>query len=104
MKKLILKHPLKLGEKTTITELNFRDYTTAADYLSFDKRGGVAQRIALIASLTGSDESIIMQLRGADYRRAEAIADKMMAEDEDGTDTAEPQREKTEAELAAEKK
>lgn len=106
MQKLTLKHPLKLGEKTTITELNFRGYTTAADYLSFDKRGGVAQRIALIASLTGSDESIIMQLRGADYRRAESIADKMLADDEDGTETdaSELPREKTEAELAAEKK
>ncbi|MDO9233030.1 MAG: phage tail assembly protein [Methylotenera sp.] len=82
MKKLTLKHPLKLGEKTTITELNFRDYTTAADYLSFDIRGGVAQRIALIASLTGTDETLIQQLRGADYRRAEAIADALMSADE----------------------
>lgn len=82
MKKLTLKHPLKLGEKTTITELNFREYTTAADYLSFDRRGGVAQRIALIASLTGSDEAIIMQLRGADYRAAEKIADEMLLADE----------------------
>lgn len=104
MQKLMLKHPLKLGEKNTITELNFRSYTTAADYLSFDMRGGVAQRIALIASLTGSDEAVIMQLRGADYRRAEAIAEKMLAEDEDGANTTEPSREKTEAELAAEKK
>ena len=104
MEKLTLKKPLKQGEKIILSYLKFRDHTIAADYLSFDKRGGVAQRIALIASLTGSDESIIMQLHGIDYRRAEAIADKMLAEDEDGTDTAEPQREKTEAELAAEKK
>lgn len=81
MKKLILKHPLTFGSKT-ITELNFRDYTTAADYLSFDKRGGVAQRIALIASLTGTDETLVNQLRGVDYRRAEAMADEMMTADE----------------------
>lgn len=106
MQKLTLKHPLKLGEKTTITELNFRDYTIAADYLSFDKSGGVTQRIALIASLTGSDESIIMQLRGADYRRAEAIAEKMLEDDEDSAEanTNDLPRVKTEAELAAEKK
>ena len=82
MKKLTLKHPLKLSEKLTISELNFRGYTIAADYLSFDVRGGVAQRIALIASLTGTDETLINQLHGADYRRAEAIADKMMSADE----------------------
>lgn len=76
-----LKHPLKFGEKT-IEKLTFRDYTTAADYLSFDERGGVAQRIALIASLTGNDEALIKKLRGPDYRRAEAISDKMIADDE----------------------
>jgi len=81
MQKLTLKHPLTLG-KTTVEALNFRDYTTAADYLSFDKRGGVAQRIALIASLTGTDETLIMQLRGADYRAAEKIADEMLLADE----------------------
>lgn len=82
MKKLPLKHPIKLGENTSITELNFRDYTTAADYLSFDKRGGVLQRIALIASVTGSDETLIMRLHGADYRAAEKIVDQMLLEDE----------------------
>jgi hypothetical protein len=86
MKKLTLKHPLKFGEKTTITELNFRDYTTAADYLSFDRKGGVNQRIALIASLTGTDEIVIMQLRGTDYRRAETMADDMLKEDEAESD------------------
>ena len=82
MKKLILKHPLKLSEKLTISELNFRGYTTAADYLSFDVRGGVAQRIVLIANLTGTDETLINQLHGADYRRAEAIVEKMLSDDE----------------------
>lgn len=78
---MILKTPLTLAKKT-ITELKFRDYTTAADYLSFDKRGGVAQRIALIASLTGTDEALIEQLRGPDYVRAEKIASDMLAADE----------------------
>lgn len=81
MAKLKLKHPLKFGEKT-VTELTFRDHPIASDYLSFDQRGGVAQRISLIASLTGTDEVMIGRLSGSDYRRAEAMADKMMAEDE----------------------
>lgn len=81
MAKLKLMHPLKFGEKT-FDELTFRDYPIAADYLSFDRRGGVAQRIALIASLTGTDESIIERLHGADYRRAEQMSEKMMADDE----------------------
>ncbi|QSB03459.1 phage tail assembly protein [Methylomonas sp. EFPC1] len=76
-----LLNPISFG-KTQITELKFRDYTTAADYLSYDKRGGVAQRVALIASLTGTDESLIEQLRGPDYLRAEKIATDMMLADE----------------------
>lgn len=90
MAKLTLKHPLTFGKKTVDT-LTFRDYTTAGDYLAFDQRGGVAQRIALIASLTGSDEALISQLRGPDYRAAEKIADAMILADEagDGEDAAE---------------
>ncbi len=80
--KLPLKHPLTFG-KTTITHLTFRDYTTAGDYLAFDQRGGVAQRHALIASLTGTDESVVRNLRGPDYRAAEKIADDMIQADED---------------------
>lgn len=83
MAKLTLKHPLEFG-KTTVSELTFRDHTTAGDYLSFDQRGGVAQRIALIASLTGTDEALIKQLHGADYRAAEKIADSMIEADEAG--------------------
>ena len=47
MAKLPLKHPLTFGKKT-IDSLTFRDHTTAGDYLAFDQRGGVAQRIALV--------------------------------------------------------
>lgn len=79
--KLRLKHPLEFG-KTKVEELNFRDHTIAADYLSFDQRGGVAQRIALIASLAGTDEALIKQLHGSDYRAAEKIADAMIEADE----------------------
>ena len=81
MAKLTLKHPLTIGQ-TTISELNFRDHTTAGDYLAFDQRGGVAQRIALIASLTGTDEVLIKRLHGADYRAAEKIADDLINADE----------------------
>ncbi len=81
MAKLTLKTPLPFG-KTEIKELTFRDYTLASDYLSFDQRGGVAQRIALIASLTSTSEELVMQLRGKDYRRAEQMAEALMAADE----------------------
>jgi hypothetical protein len=81
MPKLALKHPLTLGRKI-LEELIFRDYTVAADYLAFDQRGGVAQNIALIANLCGTDEAVIRQLHGSDYRAATAIADKLMLDDE----------------------
>lgn len=90
MAKLTLKNPITFGKKT-ITELTFRDYTTAEDYLSFDQRGGVAQRIALIASLTGTDKVLIKQLRGPDYVRAEKLASDMLEADADeaaGTENA----------------
>lgn len=89
MPKLTLKHPLTFG-KTTVSSLTFRDHTTAGDYLAFDNKGGVAQQIALIASLTGTDESMIKQLRGSDYRAASKMADDMIAADsEPGEDAAE---------------
>jgi len=99
-----LKTPLTFG-KTTISKLTFRDFTTANDYLAFDNRGGVAQQIALIASLTGTDETIIGQLRGPDYLAAGAIADKMIAEDnasmrpksEEPTGEADPEKKSQES-------
>lgn len=95
---LTLIHPLSFG-KATVSTLTFRDYTTAADYLSFDKRGGVAQRIALIASLTGTDEALILQLRGPDYRAAEKLADQLLTDDEaDGTPKSEDAAEKKSSE------
>lgn len=88
---LTLKTPVRMG-KITVDKLNFRDHTTAADYLSFDIRGGVAQRISLIASLTGTDEEVIKNLSGRDYLAAEKIADAMIAADsneEPGEDATE---------------
>lgn len=93
-----LKYPLTFGKKT-IEKLKFRDYTTAGDYLSFDKRGGVAQRIALIASLTGTDESLIEQLRGPDWLAAERMADALL-----DTDNAVEDEESADSEDADEKK
>lgn len=81
MKKLTLKHPLKLGEKITITELNFREYATAEDLLAFDERGANRQTIALIAGLTGNDESVIKRLHVADFRAADAIASDLLKDD-----------------------
>jgi len=97
MPDLILKHPLTFSKKT-IDKLKFRNYTTAGDYLSFDKVGGVAQRIALIASLTGTDESLIEQLHGPDYLAAERMADALLAADNAVDD------ENADSEDAAEKK
>lgn len=87
--RLSLKHPLTIG-KTCIEHLTFRDHTTAADYLAFDRIGGVAQRIALIASLAGTDEEVIKRLHGADYLRAEREVDQLLAADqaEEGEDPA----------------
>jgi hypothetical protein len=79
--KLALRYPLTVGKKT-VDALTFRDYTTAADYLAFDVKGGVAQNIALIANLTGTDEALIQQLHGPDYREATRMADKLMLADE----------------------
>jgi hypothetical protein len=81
MAKLTLKHPLEFG-KITVNDLAFRDHATAGDYLAFDQRGGVAQRIALIASLTGTDEEMVKQLHGVDYRAAVKIADDLIDADE----------------------
>jgi hypothetical protein len=97
MSTLPLKHPIPLG-KTTISKLQFRDYTIAADYLSFDQRGGVAQRIALIASLTGTDEALIKQLRGPDYRAAEKMADELITADEEDANQGEGGAEKKSSE------
>lgn len=98
MPKLILVRPLTLGKKQ-ITELTFRDYTTAEDYLCFDQRGGVAQRIALIASLTGTDEALTKQLRGADYIRAEKIVSDMLDNDATEAEGAESGEKKSSASL-----
>lgn len=79
--KLALLHPVPVG-KTHITSLTFREYTTAADYLAFDRSGGVSQTIAMIASFTGTDEEVIKRLRGSDYKRAKDLVDKLLDKDE----------------------
>jgi hypothetical protein len=88
--KLKLIHPISVGQKT-IEELTFREHTLASDYLAFDTRGGVAQNIALIASLSGTDEALIRRLSGADYRAAAKIAGDLIDGDEalPGAETAE---------------
>jgi len=84
MEKLTLKKPLPIGGgDKKLEELKFRDHTIADDYLAFDKRGGVAQNIALIASITGTDEELVRRLHGKDYRAATKIIDKMLADDGD---------------------
>ena len=78
---LKLKHPLKLGQ-SNLTELKFREHTIAQDYLAFDKRGAQAQRIALVASICGTDEALIEKLHGIDYRAAATMMDKILEADE----------------------
>ena len=81
MAKLTLNTPINVTKNHVLTVLNFRDYTTAGDYLVFDKSGGHAQTIGLIASLTNTDESVINLLHGDDYHRAAEIANKMIDAD-----------------------
>ena len=80
MAKLTLQRPLQLG-KIEVTELNFRDHTIAEDYLAFDKQGGVATMIALIASVSGTDEALIRRLDGRDYMAAKNIVDNLLNAD-----------------------
>lgn len=77
MAKLPLKHPLTFGKKT-IDSLTFRDHATAEDLLAFDERGPNRQTIALIASLTGTDEELVKKLHVTDYRAADAMASKLI--------------------------
>jgi hypothetical protein len=93
---LKLTKPITIGKKT-LESLTFRDYTIAEDYLAFDNRGGVAQRIALIAAISGTDEAVIKQLHGADYLRAEKLVSVLLDHDADDADGVE-------SEDAAEKK
>ena len=82
MSVLKLTTPITLGKKT-LESLTFRDFTIAEDYLAFDNRGGVAQRIALIAAISGTDEAVIKQLHGADYLRAEKLVSVLLDHDAD---------------------
>lgn len=77
MKTLKLKHPITVG-KTTVEELKFRDYATAADLLAFDERGANQQTITLIANLTGTDAELVKQLHVTDYRAADAVASQLI--------------------------
>jgi hypothetical protein len=78
MKTLKLKYPIKLGEKSTLDELKFREYVTAGDMLAFDERGAHQQTITLIANLSGSDEEIIKKLHVEDYRAADKVTSDLL--------------------------
>lgn len=96
-----LQKSLQVG-KTTIDRLVFREHTTAADYLAFDQPGGVRQRIALIASLTGTDVSVIERLSGVDYNLAVDMADKLIEADEKALKALNSPDEANEQQLAQE--
>lgn len=78
MKTLKLKHPVKIGEKSTLDELKFRDYVTAGDMLAFDERGANQQTITLIANLSGNDEELIKRLHVHDFRAADKFTAEML--------------------------
>lgn len=73
-----LKHPVQFG-KVNLDKLTLRDHVIAEDYLAFDQRGGVAQRLALIASVAGTDEQLIRRLHGVDYLALERMVDKLLS-------------------------
>jgi hypothetical protein len=81
MIELVLKRPLEFG-KIKLDKLSFRESATAGDILAFDTKGAVAQNIELIASLSGNEKSVIMQLDRVDYNAAVAIIDKIFADDD----------------------
>lgn len=89
MARVPLKHPLQLGT-STLDALTLRDHVIAADYLAFDQRGGVAQRMALIASVAGTDEAVVRKLHGADYVALERLVDALMQAAEVEALAAEP--------------
>jgi hypothetical protein len=81
MTTLLLRKPLEFG-KITVDKLNFRDSLTAGDLLAFDIKGNVAQNIAFIANLSGTDEAIIKQIDRHDYNAAMEIVNKLFADDD----------------------
>jgi len=74
---ITLKHPIVISENKTITEVKLKEFPTAEDYLAFDLPGRNAQLIALVASMTTQDESIIKKMHGDDYKELSLICDKM---------------------------
>lgn len=85
---LKLKNPLTFGN-STVTQLVFRDYAIAADYMAFEKAGGTSQRIALIASMTGMDEALVGKLHGRDYMAAVRMADALLDAEEQAASESE---------------
>lgn len=83
MRKLRLKHPITIGNKNVLDELNFREFATAEDLLAFDERGANRQTIVLIANLSGQDEAVIKKLHVHDFRAADAIASDLIKPEAD---------------------
>lgn len=81
MATLILEHPIKLSEKITITELKFKDRATGEDMLAFDTPSPNARLHKLIASLASVDEVVARKMDVVDYRKADAIIDKILFPD-----------------------
>lgn len=72
-----LKHPIVLSKDKTYTSLPLKEYPVGEDYLAFDMQGRNAQLLALIASMTTTDISIIHKMHGEDFKELSLICDKM---------------------------
>ena len=98
---LTLKVPVPIGSSgRTISELKFRAHTLAEDYLGLDVDGGIARAIAMIASFTSNDVSIIRRISGSDFlaanKKTTAIIEADSAFDappeNDDTEDADPKK------------
>lgn len=72
-----LKHPIVISENKTITEVKLKEFPQGKDYLAFDLPGRNAQLIALVASMTNNDVSIVELMHGDDFKELSLICDKL---------------------------
>lgn len=77
MKPHPLKHAIIISENKTITEVKLKEFPQGKDYLAYDLQGRNAQLIALIASMTNTDVSIVEIMHGEDFKELSLKCDQM---------------------------
>lgn len=77
MKTHTLKFPIVISDKRTIESLPLKEFPQGEDYAAFDLQGRNTQLMALIASMTTTDISIIQKMHGTDFKELSVICDKM---------------------------